>query len=198
MLTASPSTSSPSTTTSPRLMPMRSTSRRAGDASACGSASSFWIATAQATASTTEPNSTSTPSPISLTMRPLCSATSGSITSARSALTAAIVAAFVRLDQPRIADHVGHHDGRQPPLDSARCSIPPMLVRFADAPRVACSADLDHHAPAHLAFDDLLRRGADVVEADRRRHGLQLVAVEVARRAAPRLPRAAASAASPN
>ena len=57
------------------------------------SATAFWTATAQATASTTEPNSTIAPSPISLTIRPWCSARSGSITSRRSALIAASVPA---------------------------------------------------------------------------------------------------------
>ena len=52
-----------------------------------------WISTAQATAFTTLVNSTSMPSPVSLTMRPLCSAILASTSSLRLALNAASVAA---------------------------------------------------------------------------------------------------------
>ena len=52
-----------------------------------------WMASAHLTASTTLPNSTSVPSPISLTTRPLCSATAGSNTASRCCLSAASVPA---------------------------------------------------------------------------------------------------------
>jgi hypothetical protein len=57
------------------------------------SAAPCWIATAQATASTTLSKATIAPSPISLTMRPRCAATRGSVSSARTALSRAIVPA---------------------------------------------------------------------------------------------------------
>ena len=72
---------------------MRKRMRLLGGASACSAAILRWIATAQVTASTTEPNSASTPSPVSLTMRPFCSAVSGSMIRVRSVLTAASVVA---------------------------------------------------------------------------------------------------------
>ena len=52
-----------------------------------------WIAAAHSTASTTLANSTSTPSPISLTTRPRCSAIFGSMKSLRSAVRRACVPA---------------------------------------------------------------------------------------------------------
>ena len=55
------------------------------------SANAFWIASAHSTASTTDGNSTSAPSPISLTSRPPRSAITGSNTSTRCALSAASV-----------------------------------------------------------------------------------------------------------
>ena len=70
---------------------MRKTMRRSAGISACAAAVSFCSATAHDTASTTEPNSTMAPSPISLTMRPWCLASSGSMTSARSLRIAARV-----------------------------------------------------------------------------------------------------------
>ena len=72
---------------------MRNTIRRSAGVLAWRSATAFCIATAQATASTTEANSTIAPSPISLTIRPLCSASSGSIACSRRALIAASVPA---------------------------------------------------------------------------------------------------------
>jgi hypothetical protein len=50
-----------------------------------------WISTAQRTASTTLANSTSAPSPMSLTMRPWCVAIVGLMNSRRSALRRASV-----------------------------------------------------------------------------------------------------------
>ena len=70
---------------------MRSSSRRSSGTSALRAAMACWMAAAQATASTTLANSTSVPSPISLTMRPLWAAIVGSINSARHACKLASV-----------------------------------------------------------------------------------------------------------
>ena len=99
---------------------MRNTMRRSGGVFACGSATAFCIATAQATASTTEANSTIAPSPISLTIRPLCSASSGSIAALAQVLDRRQRAGLVVLDQARVADDVGGQDRRQPPLGPGR------------------------------------------------------------------------------
>ena len=63
--------------------------------------------TAHWTASTTLANSTSAPSPVSLTVRPRCSAILGSMRSLRSALSRACVPALVLAHQPTVADHIG-------------------------------------------------------------------------------------------
>jgi hypothetical protein len=80
MLTPSPRMSSPSIRMSPRLIPILNSIRRS-----VGTPSFLWAitactATAHSTASTTEGNSSSTPSPVVLTMRPPCFATSASVT----------------------------------------------------------------------------------------------------------------------
>ena len=67
--------------------------RRSSGSAAWRSATPFWIATAHSTASTALANSTSAPSPISLTTRPRYSAISGSMNSLRSAFRRAIVPA---------------------------------------------------------------------------------------------------------
>ena len=64
-----------------------------GGVSAWRAAAAFCTATEQATASTTDANSTIAPSPISFTIRPLCSANSGSIACSRKCLMAASVPA---------------------------------------------------------------------------------------------------------
>jgi hypothetical protein len=74
MLTPSPKRSPPSTITSPRLMPIRSSMRRPSGSAAFRSASSRWMRTAQSTAFTTLANSASTLSPDVLTSRPRCPA----------------------------------------------------------------------------------------------------------------------------
>ena len=84
--TPSPRMSPPSWTTSPTLMPMRKRTRSASGTARSRSAMPFWIATAQATAWTALGNSHRMPSPMSLTTRPPCSATSGSTSSPRWAL----------------------------------------------------------------------------------------------------------------
>src|SRR3984893_7966695 len=86
MLTPSPKRSSPSTITSPRLMPMRNSMRLSAPTPAFRSGIACCTATAQRTASTTLANSTSMPSPVVLTTRPWCSAIFGSTSSRRTAL----------------------------------------------------------------------------------------------------------------
>ena len=87
-------------------------------------------------ASTTEPNSTMAPSPMSLTIRPLCSAIRGSINSERSARIAASVAGLVSLDQARIADNVGRHDGSEPPLcPDCRHGVPSLAAKATHSQR---------------------------------------------------------------
>jgi hypothetical protein len=71
---------------------------------------SRWISTAQRTASTTLENSTSSPSPVVLTMRPWCSAILRSISSVRCALKRALL---VDAHQPAVADDVRREDGAQ-------------------------------------------------------------------------------------
>ena len=53
-------------------------------------------------------------------MRPLCSASSGSIASSRRRLDRGQRAGLVLLDQARVADDVGGQDRRQPALDARR------------------------------------------------------------------------------
>ena len=69
-LTPSPNNSSPSTITSPTLMPMRKRIRRSSANSALRTLSSSWIEMAQRTASTALANSASTLSPPVLNTRP--------------------------------------------------------------------------------------------------------------------------------
>ena len=90
-LTPSPWMSSPVTITSPTLMPIRKTMRRPCGTSAFRAAISPWISTAHSTASTTLGNSTSRPSPISLTMRPWCVEIAQSISASRCDLRRASV-----------------------------------------------------------------------------------------------------------
>jgi hypothetical protein len=65
-------------------MPMRNSIRRSGGSEAPLSAIAAWTSAAQRSASTTLANSTSKPSPVVLTMRPLWPAIFGSSSSARS------------------------------------------------------------------------------------------------------------------
>jgi len=76
---------------SPRLMPMRNLIRRPAGTSALRSAIAVCVSTAQRTASTTLASSTGRPSPVVLTMRPLCSAIVGSANSHRIAFSTASV-----------------------------------------------------------------------------------------------------------
>ncbi len=77
MFTPSPYKSLPSTITSPRLIPTRSTIRRSRDMPSLAVAIASCNSTAQWTAFTALPNSARAPSPISLTMRPRCLETTG-------------------------------------------------------------------------------------------------------------------------
>ena len=85
-----------STITSPELMPTRNWMRSSWAVASLRAAISRCIATAQATASTTLGNSISNPSPVVLTMRPLCSAIFRSIRSRRNVLRRARVPASSR------------------------------------------------------------------------------------------------------
>lgn len=89
--TPSPRMSSPSHTMSPRLMPMRYRRRRSSDRAAWSAASASCTATAHSTAATTLGNSTSTPSPIFLTMRPPYVAMLGSMIAPSQVFWRAIV-----------------------------------------------------------------------------------------------------------
>ena len=60
------------------------------------------------------------PSPISLTMRPWCLASSGSMTSARSLRDRGQGAGLVAFDEPRIANDIGGQNRRQAPFGRCR------------------------------------------------------------------------------
>src|SRR5258705_9145617 len=70
IFTPSPSMSSPSISTSPKLMPMRNSMRTSSGTSLLRSLMRFWTTTAQSTAATIDGNSRSTPSPVVLTILP--------------------------------------------------------------------------------------------------------------------------------
>src|SRR5438034_1590805 len=92
MFTPSPIRSpSLSSTTSPMWMPMRNSMRRSAGRPVLRSIIAFCTSMAQRTASTTLRNSTSAPSPVRFTTRPLCTAMVGSIRSLRSARSRANV-----------------------------------------------------------------------------------------------------------
>ena len=79
-LTPSPRMSSPSIRMSPRLIPIRNSIRRSCGTPSFLSAITACTATAHSTASTTEGNSSNTPSPVVFTRRPPCFATRASVT----------------------------------------------------------------------------------------------------------------------
>ena len=107
--TPSPKMSRPSMMMSPRLIPIRNSMRRSRH-TALRSAISRCTSTAQRTASTTLANSTSSPSPVVLTMRPRCSLIFGSASS-RAAPSARKGAFLIRPHQPRIASDIGGENG---------------------------------------------------------------------------------------
>ena len=73
-----------------------------------------WISTAQATAFTTLGNSTSMPSPVSLTMRPLCSAILRVDQLVAAGLERGERGGLVDAHEPAVADHVGGQYGGEP------------------------------------------------------------------------------------
>jgi hypothetical protein len=73
---------------------------------------------AQRNASTTLANSTSMPSPVVLTIRPLCSEIFGSISSRRCALSRASVPLLVGTHKPAVARDVRSEDCGQPAFDA--------------------------------------------------------------------------------
>ena len=79
-LTPSPSKSAPCTMTSPRLTPMRNSTRRCSGSWSLRVRRAAWISVAQRTASTALLNSARIASPAVLKMRPRCSCTSFSKT----------------------------------------------------------------------------------------------------------------------
>ena len=70
-----------------------------------------WMSAAQATAFTTLGNSTSMPSPVSLTMRPWCSAILPSTSSRAMRLERRERPRLVDAHEPAVADDVGGQDG---------------------------------------------------------------------------------------
>ena len=103
-LTPSPYTSSASTMTSPRWTAIRKLMRWGSSRLAFRCAMASCTKTAQRTASTTLANSTMAPSPISLMIRPPCSARSGSIWLRRACCSRSSVPASstpISLDSPR-------------------------------------------------------------------------------------------------
>ena len=116
ILTPSPIRSpSLSSTTSPRWMPTRNSMRRSGGRPALRSTMPFCNSMAQRTASTTLRNSTSAPSPVRLTTRPLCTAIVGSTRSLRSARSRASVRSSSSAGQPAVADNIRRKDRREFP-----------------------------------------------------------------------------------
>jgi hypothetical protein len=77
-------------------MPMRNSIRSSSGRTALRSAMSRWMSIAAATASTADENSTSAPSPISLTMRPPWRAMAGSAACLRRSFRRASVPASSR------------------------------------------------------------------------------------------------------
>ena len=94
-----------------------------GTAASSRSAMPRWMRIAHSTASTALANSHSAPSPMSLTMRPRCSARSGS-TSFAVRLEALEGAALVGLHQARVAGHVRGEDGGEAALGLGRRARP--------------------------------------------------------------------------
>ena len=133
---------------------MRKTMRRSAGVSACAAAVSFCSATAHETASTTEPNSTMAPSPISLTMRPLMLGQERVDDLGAQPADRGERARLVLLDQPRIADDVGGEDRRQPPLDRASVHVPSFP---ADR---SCKRSMPVSAAVHLYARKLAHWGA--------------------------------------
>ena len=86
--------------------------------SALRSAMPRWTSTAQRTASTTLRNSTSTPSPVVLTMRPLMLGDLRIEQRRAVRLELDERARLVRSHEPAVADHIGGKDGGEAALDA--------------------------------------------------------------------------------
>ena len=106
----SPCRSDPSTITSPRLTPMRTSMRWSSGSPAFRSAIPRWISTAHSTASTTLTNSARRPSPIRLKIVPRCAAIAGSRSSVRRVL-ALEGSRLVQLHQAAVTSDVRGEDG---------------------------------------------------------------------------------------
>ena len=117
MLMRSPRMSSPSTMMSPTCTPMRRRIIFSSEIAWLRSPSPVWIATAHSTAATTDGNSSSSPSPVVLTMRPQDLAISGSINSDRWARSVESVPVSSPPMSSGVADDVGCNDRRKSALD---------------------------------------------------------------------------------
>ena len=84
-------------------------------------------------ASTALENSTSTPSPVSLTMRPPRRASSGTSCCFRMARRRATVPLSSRPIESGVADHVGSQDSRQSSLVTGQCNFPNSPYRIVEA-----------------------------------------------------------------
>ena len=87
-----------------------------GDGSLALGDARFGFAAAHSTASTTLANSTSAPSPVSLTIRPWCSAIWGSMKVSAQRLQARERPRLVGRHQPAVADHVRGQNRRELPI----------------------------------------------------------------------------------
>ena len=117
-LTPSPRMSSPSIRMSPRLIPILNSIRRSTGTPSFRWAITACTATAHSTASTTEGNSSNTPSPVLFTRRPPCFATRASVTFAVFAEGAG-GADLVEAHEPRVACDVSRDYGGEPASDTS-------------------------------------------------------------------------------
>ena len=138
ILTPSPKMSCGSTITSPILMPTRKAIRLSSRSPVASSRMRFWNCKAARTASTALKN----PSPVFLTMRPPCSATSRVNGLRQERRQLGMRSLFVIVHEPRVASHVGCQYRRQPALDPAwrllrhGTQIPPIKYSTMDQPTV--------------------------------------------------------------
>ena len=138
ILTPSPRISSPSTPTSPRLIPTLNSIRRSWTRVVSRAAVARCTATAQRTASTTLANSTSMPSPVVLKIRPRCSAIAGSISSRRNARSRAKVPSSSSPTRRLYPGDVGRQDRGQLAFDGLLGhSAPPPFEVEHNLPRAA-------------------------------------------------------------
>src|SRR4051794_31056720 len=121
-------------------------------------------------------------------LQPASSATS---TSSVASLTS-VAPHFLRnsLPPPKVAVprmSAGSSGPSRQACDIPLCSFPDEQAPLRSAAAGSCSTstDLDHDPPADLALEDGAAGLDDLVEADRRRHGGELLRIEVAGEAAP-------------